>query len=302
MKNCHSLKDLYFWAYFKMPYLFPVARFPIFLDIELTNSCNLNCIHCLSQRNEMKRDIGFMSYDVFEKIANEFMQYKNRHLLICGVGEPVLHPNIKEILDYLTKMKIRHSFYTNGAFMKRFSINKIMDWDIDTIVVSVDGLDAESHKKIRIGSEYNIIKENVSNLFRLRKEQRKANPRIEIRHVIFPNEDNNQLVNFREEWLKIADAVKFNFLISPLDKCYRQDKNLRRCRDIRRKMHVRWNGQVPVCGYQYIHDDYECLGDIQNSSIKEMWNHPRLKELRYFHRKRIFDSISFCTRCVFTQT
>jgi organic radical activating enzyme len=253
----------------------------------------------------MKRNIGFMDYGLFKKIADEFGHYKNRNLLICGLGEPVLHPQIKEILNYLSEKQIRHTFYTNGTFLKKFTIYDIVNWNIDTIVVSVDGLDNESYRKIRVGKEdnqYDVIKENVSALFRLRNREGKKNPRIEIRHVIFPNESNKQLVSFRDEWLKIADAVKFNFIISPSDKAFERTQNLRRCRDIRRKMHIRWSGQVPVCGYQYIHDDHEWMGDVNYAAIKEMWNHARLKKVRFYHKNRDFDSIPFCNKCVFTQT
>lgn len=305
IENCRNAKDIYLWFYFKMPYLFPMIQFPVYLDVELTNFCNLNCVHCLSQRNEMKRDMGFMAYDLFKKITDEFSLYANRSLLICGLGEPCLHPNITDILNHLSEKKIRYSFYTNGTFLKKFTTNEIVNWNIDTLVVSVDGLDNESYGKIRIGKEvnqYDVIKDYVSTLFRLRNIEGKKNPRIEIRHVIFPNENSKQLVFFRDEWMKIADAVKFNFIIPSSGKLATLSPKMRQCRDIRRKMHVRWDGRVPVCGYQYIHNDYEWLGDAQHSSIKEMWNHARLQKIRCYHKNQSFDSIPFCQDCVFTQT
>ena len=301
VKNCRDAKDAYFWLYFKKPYLFPLVHFPATVDIELTNNCNLSCIHCLSQRKENKRPLGFMDYEVFTKIADEMGRYPGRNLLICGVGEPVLHPRIQEMLSYLSEKRLRYTFYTNGTFMRRFTPKDIMNWHIETIVVSVDGIDDETHAGIRVGSDYSAIKEDVAALSAFRTWEGKRNPRIEIRHVIFPYETNNQLVRFRREWLKIADAVKFNFLISPSDKSTGLEGDLMRCRDIRRKMHVRWSGQVPLCGYQYIHDDYEWLVDIHFTTLEEIWNGTRLNEVRSWHKARAFRSVPFCRNCPATQ-
>ena len=51
---------------------------PIYLDVELTNCCNIHCNMCPVGTGVMKRDKGFMSDAVFETIMDNIKKYKIR--------------------------------------------------------------------------------------------------------------------------------------------------------------------------------------------------------------------------------
>jgi MoaA/NifB/PqqE/SkfB family radical SAM enzyme len=64
--------------------------------------------------------------------------------------------------------------------------------------------------------------------------------------------------------------------------------------------HVRWDGRVPLCGYQPTKQEY--LGDLNKLSLEEIWSTSgRLEEVRTAHRLRHFDEVSFCKSCFYTQ-
>ena len=66
--------------------------------VEITNTCNLKCSFCL----EGKREKRFMSVDEFKKVILKIQDYTN--LITLHVkGEPLLHPNLKEILEIFKK-------------------------------------------------------------------------------------------------------------------------------------------------------------------------------------------------------
>lgn len=49
----------------------PASKSPLYIDVELTNHCNINCYMCPVGTHAMQRSVGFMSMDIVEKICDE---------------------------------------------------------------------------------------------------------------------------------------------------------------------------------------------------------------------------------------
>jgi len=81
--------------------------------IEITNICNLNCNFCPSTVRKKE----YMSIENFEKIIKKVYKYTK---LIClhVKGEPLLHPNLKEILKILEKYNLKTNITTNGTLVR----------------------------------------------------------------------------------------------------------------------------------------------------------------------------------------
>jgi molybdenum cofactor biosynthesis enzyme MoaA len=201
LRHLHRPRDVYQWTYYKLPYIFPLAPFPMRINLELTNECNLGCKHC--PRSVMGRPLGFMPVELFHKITDEVAHYPGTLIKVVGLGEPALHPQINDLMKLIGERRIPSIVYTNGELFKACTVEQILGWDVQTIVVSVDGLDAESFARIRVGGDYIVLKELLSR-FHAARGQRRA-PEIEVRHVIFPKETQADLLRFRQEWLAISD-------------------------------------------------------------------------------------------------
>jgi MoaA/NifB/PqqE/SkfB family radical SAM enzyme len=238
-----------------------------------------------------------MDPGLFEKIATEIALHPDCTVKIVGLGEPALHPQLGLLMDLLTRHKITAYLYTNGELFKRFSPEEITSWSVRNLTVSIDGLDPESFARIRVGGDYLEIKKALTEYHRARTKLRRRGPEVEIRHVIFPNETPADLLRFREEWLAISDTVKFNYLYYPASPV--GEVRDTKCRDIRRELYIHWNGSVPLCGYQYLSNTTESLGEIRHASIAELWNHPRLREVRKYHNRRDLEGVPFCKACTF---
>ena len=90
------------------------------LQIELTNICNFDCIYC--PRPLLNRKPEYMKLEIFKKIYDIFKS-DIRGIIINKDGEPFLHNNIKEIIEYIEPNKIIR-IPTNGVFMN----NDIVDF------------------------------------------------------------------------------------------------------------------------------------------------------------------------------
>ena len=277
---------------FKVPYVLPVPRFPPRVTIELTNRCNMGCAYC--HRSVMNRGEGDIDFDLFCKLADEIRFQPHCIVKIGGLGEPSLYDRFGEAMVALRDRRIRHITYTNGNVFERFTNEEILSWGIPHMIVSIDGIDAASYNRLRIGGVYERLLTKLIAFRAARDDSRAAGPFLEVRHVIMPNESEEELTQYRRRWMRVADTVMFNYLV-PARR--RNGEWRRRCRDIRRELYVRATGRIPFCGYQYLQAEYEWIGDLRTGTIEQAWKHRRLNEVRRLHCKGATDIPDFCRGC-----
>ena len=85
--------------------------------IEITNRCNLNCSFCIHNKRALK-DI---SLDEYKIIINKIKNY-TKEIYLHVLGEPLLHTNILEFIEYAAINNLLVNITTNG-----YLINKIKD-------------------------------------------------------------------------------------------------------------------------------------------------------------------------------
>jgi hypothetical protein len=72
-----------------------------------------------------------------------------------------------------------------------------------------------------------------------------------------------------------------------------ENPSRRKCRGIRREHGIWWDGTMPLCpGYWR---DY--LGNVRDSTISELWRHPKLEYMRRCHDRHDFAQAPNCMRC-----
>lgn len=73
----------------------------IIVDLELTNACNTACIYC--PRSKISKR-GYISDNTFEKAVQRALELKKKQIIsFCGLGEPLLHPDIIKYTHFITK-------------------------------------------------------------------------------------------------------------------------------------------------------------------------------------------------------
>lgn len=148
--------------------------------VNLTNRCNLNCKTCLrGEKSDADLDIGILKQ--FLKYAKE---YRIKGISLTG-GEPILHPNFKEVIHNIISHKFKLSLVTNGIFYKDYlKILRKYKSKIKRINLSLDSHKEEINDYIRGPGTYKKILEAIHYL-------QKENIPLALTHVI-----NNQ--NFRD--------------------------------------------------------------------------------------------------------
>lgn len=122
----------------------PFLSAPTSVDIFITSRCNLNCVHCFSNR---KRTISELSAKELESIFSQLESMGVFEVRING-GEPLLHPDIDKVLITLKEKRFRKVIITNGTLLDEKTV-KILKQSRTIPTVSLDDSQAEEHDLFR---------------------------------------------------------------------------------------------------------------------------------------------------------
>ncbi len=86
--------------------------------LEITNNCNLNCDFCIKNTRKNK----FISLDEFNIILDKLKNY-TKYLYFHILGEPLLHPNINELINIANNKGFKVNITTNGYLINNIKNN-----------------------------------------------------------------------------------------------------------------------------------------------------------------------------------
>ena len=129
--------------------------------IEPTSFCNLKCKMC-SRSAWFDEKIGEMEESLFNKIIEEVKDIESVHTIFFGgIAEPFAHSNLLSMVKKAKETNKKVELITNGLLLNENSIRELINLNIDTIWVSVDGCDMESYSHIRVGGNFDKINKNL---------------------------------------------------------------------------------------------------------------------------------------------
>lgn len=118
------------------------------IRLEVTSKCNINCLYCHNSEYANKEDD--MDSDTIIKLIQDIKKiHPIRKILLTG-GEPLLNPNIKEIVSTISSLNIKPDLVTNGKMLNNKLANELIEAGLKRIRLSIDGF--EEHSEYRKGS------------------------------------------------------------------------------------------------------------------------------------------------------
>jgi len=137
------------------------------LYLHVTFDCNLDCSHCYAEAGSGRQE--HMSVETIFSLCQEASRLEFRQAVITG-GEPLLHPQIDEMLDALKELRdlvrpMTVVIRTNlSIFLTDELAERLME-SVDQIAVSLDG-DRSYHDLRRGRGNYDLTVANLENLAR----------------------------------------------------------------------------------------------------------------------------------------
>lgn len=119
-----------------------------FLFFELTDQCNLNCMHCGSSCTGSNHT--YLEYDLVETVMRSVSEKYDAHkILICLTGgEPMLHQDIYRIVMMAHELGFAVGMTSNGTLINERAAKALAYCGLDTIAISLDGIE-DTHDAFR---------------------------------------------------------------------------------------------------------------------------------------------------------
>ena len=154
-----------------------MQRSPQVVFIEVTNRCNLLCKTC--PRTYFTREpLKSLTLEEFVAIAGQFPEMKRASL--HGIGEPLLNPELPEIIRYLKGRRVEVVFNSNGTLLTPKWQQALVAAGLDSYRCSVDGARPETYASIRGADLLGKITKGLAGLVHTRVRLGAQKPEISI--------------------------------------------------------------------------------------------------------------------------
>jgi molybdenum cofactor biosynthesis enzyme MoaA len=141
-------------------------------EMEITSYCQARCRSCKRTNSETGEVVDWLTVQhvPLEKIKAVIDGINDQsgveQIVLCGeYGDPMMHPDISEIIDYITS-RFTLCINTNGGLRNsEFYSSRAKNRNLK-FAFSIDGLDAETNEKYREGVDFDRAWENMHSWFR----------------------------------------------------------------------------------------------------------------------------------------
>ncbi len=278
-----------------------VLPFPPYLILEPTNVCNLQCPFCPRELTEKSRGLGFMELDVFKRIVDQAVENNVYGISLYMLGEPMLHSNIVEMINYAKNAGIPAVNLSTAATTS--NLEKLLDTELDDLILSIDGASKEMYERMRVGGTFEKTVDIATKFLEKKCELKKDKPYTRVQ-IIRTKETKVEIIEYVKKWLPLADSVyahNLDGMVPWLGNVMMNEKEVKEknstrlpCTQLWKVLNIFWNGQVSSCCHDALGD--MVLGNIKNNTLKELWNSDRANEFRKKHVENDLEG-TICETC-----
>jgi MoaA/NifB/PqqE/SkfB family radical SAM enzyme len=292
-------------------------EFPLMVVMSIIYPCNFGCPMCpyTDGNSEIRKFYGERNGDLFpvslwQSIARECGEY-NAWMRCTGGGEPMLHPQMPEMIEYAKQRGARIWMNTNGSMFgpsakHREKLERIIKANIDLIEFSMDAADAELYAQLRPprGGMTKSPKEwwdrqvgNVRAALELRKQHRA--PTRAVVSVIRQDAIEGKLQQAVDFWLNeigVDEVITRKFLTwddnTTIPPGNALDKHLYANMPSEKKQPCVWPferlnvdtlGRISLCGQDISFRTSELFPNANDVSIQEIWKGDMFNWYRQMH-------------------
>jgi len=123
-----------------------IIKPPRLIAWELTNACNLACIHCRASAIKDPAPDELSTAEA-KHFVDELIEYKP--IIILTGGEPLLRPDVYDIAQYASGHGLRVVLATNGTLLTPDIVRHLKEVGIQRVSISIDGSTKETHDIFR---------------------------------------------------------------------------------------------------------------------------------------------------------
>ena len=286
------------------------SPFPRWIQFQTINACQASCRMC---PYPVYKDVfarGRMDDALFEKIVAEVAARSDVDTLIPMLqNEPFLD---KRLFDKVARIKaatsgrVRVELVTNGAFLTDENIARVRESGVDVLDVSLDAVSREVYRRVRVGLDFDAVIAGVERLIAADLPHTKVFVRL-----VRVRDNAREVTAFARQWRARGVPV---FIYTAHDRAGSVAAHPRRRADLA-PAHgaprvAALHGALP----DPVRDDEHpprradadvrprlgrkvVVGNVRDATIAELWNGPRMREIRSALSERRYDDVAACRDC-----
>lgn len=243
------------------------------VQIELSDRCNFRCKFCEIKNH---RDFTDMPIETVYKILDQLQDAelpggKIFMVSLSGVGEPLMHKDVVKAVKYARERFPFVGFATNGYFLTKETVDRLLEADISYITISLNGVNASVYEKFQgygMNEPEAVMNRVIENIKYLLKRRDELHKKTEIRIPYIVTADSKEHVkDFIKFWRSTGSQVLIH-LKRLLEWKNIENKKLCRCERLMEDFLIYSNGDVSICA---VDQSRSCiLGNVYEKPIKEI--------------------------------
>lgn len=266
---------------------------PFIINVDPADSCNFQCGFCPTGDRKLMKEIGrplkTMDFELFKKIIDDLNEFDNpiKVLRLYKDGEPLVNPNFAKMVAYAKQSNkiLKIDTTTNASLLTPQRSLEIIEAGLDKINISVEGINAEQYMNFsKYKIDFNKFVENIRFFYENKKQCEVV---VKINGDILSKEDKEFFIDTFKD---IADGVYIEHIMSCWPNFELRDglevnqevalygqeiKEVDVCPYVFYSFSINSDGKVSLCFLDWSRK--LLLGNIQNESVKNIWQGEELK-------------------------
>ena len=283
---------------------FVVQIFPIY-------ACNFRCNYCVFSAPVEDRgfitDKTVMDMDLYRTCIDGFCEFPRRlkTLRFVGMGEPLLHKGIAEMVAYATERKVaeRTEILTNASLLSPAMSDALITARLSRLSVSLQGISSDKYRTM--SSVVLDFDELVGNIRYFHEHKKDTQLYVKIVDTALQGRADEDA--FYERFGDICDLISiehtgpifpfvdYTNVLRDTDRSVtqfgRRVQQAHVCPQPFFTLQINPDGKVVPC-YSIVYPDI--LGDCNRESVRDIWNGQRF---RAFRRAMLQDGKGCCAAC-----
>jgi MoaA/NifB/PqqE/SkfB family radical SAM enzyme len=138
-------------------------RSPLYVAWQITNECNLACLHCIEESGPGKAFADELSKEQIFSVLRQILEQDVPYLSFSG-GEPMVHPHFFEMVEYVCAEGAQLKIETNGHYLTAENCARLKSLGPKAVQVSLDGASRETFNRMRVRGDFDRTIEGIRNL------------------------------------------------------------------------------------------------------------------------------------------
>ena len=249
----------------------PKKKIHLHVEIEPTNICNTECLHC--PHDAISRPYGKMDWDTYQTVVDQVLNHTpNHNFEFAGMGEPLLNPLIYRFIDYL-RGKSPTSVTSNASALTPANTEKLIQAGLNHLTISFNGEDKTIYELMMGGLNFERAEKNLRNAILMAQ----GTQMVVGANVSVTRQTQERLADIRK-YLNDAGVTDIYF-----SKCHNRGGFLKgdlvcttpappsesyRCDIFKNTLFVAWTGEILSCCHDL--SGATSLGDLHSLKLNSV--------------------------------